>query len=67
MKTLSLQQMESINGESGFSSFCAGFAAGQVGVAVAVKIGLIAAPPVGATVGAVVLAIDAACALEWFF
>ena len=61
MKTLSLQQMETVNGESAFGSFCAGFAAGQVGVAVAVKIGLIAAPPIGATLGAVILAIDAAC------
>lgn len=67
MKTLSLNQMENISGESRFGSFCAGFAAEQVGIAVAVKIGLIAAPPVSATVGAIVFAIDVACAAEWFF
>ena len=67
MKTLSLKEMENIIGESKFGDFCAGFGAGQVGIAVAVKIGLIAAPPIGATVGAVILAIDIACAAEWFF
>lgn len=59
--------MEAISGESRFGDFCAGFAAGQVGIAVAVKIGLIAAPPIGATLGGIVFAIDVACAAEWFF
>lgn len=61
MKKLSVQQMENVEGGGAFSSFCAGFGAGQVGIAAAVKIGLIAAPAVGATMGAIVLLIDAAC------
>ena len=70
MKNLTIQQMENIEGGSKLTAFCAGFAAGQAGVWLAVKIGLIAAPAVGAGMAAVVGLIDLACAviaLDEFF
>lgn len=63
MKSLTLQQMESVNGGSKFTAFCAGFGASQAGVWAAVKLGLIAAPAIGVGMGVVVGLIDVACAV----
>lgn len=61
MKSITIQQMENIEGGSAFSDFCKGFGAGQIGVAAAVRLGIIAMPAIGQTVGTIILAIDIAC------
>lgn len=63
MKSLTLQQMESVEAGSKFTAFCAGFGATQAGIWAAVKIGLIAAPAIGAGMATVVGLIDVACAV----
>jgi len=65
MKKISYNESEMINGGGAASAFCAGLAAGRIGVAAfnaAVAAGVISATAI-ATGGAAVLAIGAACAI----
>lgn len=66
MKKLTLDNLENINGGmDAMEAFCAGFTVGSVTGAVAIKLalryGLLATNPIGATAATVMLAIDVAC------
>lgn len=64
MKSLTIKQMEDIDGGSKFGAFCAGFAAGEIAAAGAIAIGLVVAPPLGAAAYVLLGAINIACAYE---
>lgn len=61
MKSITSQQMESIEGGSKLTTFCLGFQAGEMSAGAAVAAGLIAAPPIGAAMAVVLGAINLAC------